>query len=453
MKIPANLMLTYPDMETMPTQYSAPKAKYFFFAIFFLALSLLPTLSQAKPIDWIVAVVNNDVITSHELNTKLRSTENNLKQQGIPLPPTHVLKAQVLEHLITERIELQQAKKTGITVSDEQMDEAINNIAARNHLSRSELEQQVTNSGISLKDFEHQIRNEITIEKLKERDVLSRIQVSNTEINNFLKQKALQPDMLKQYKIAHIFIRLPDNATSAQIKVYREKASRALADLKSGKNFAQVAASYSDAPDALSGGQLNWRSGAQLPDLYLRAISSLKPGEMTGILRSPNGFNILKLVNERDEHKQVIVTQTHVRHILIRTSDLVSDKEARDKLEKIRAKILAGASFAKMAKAYSDDGSASQGGDLGWISPGETVPAFENAMNQLAPGQISQPVHTQFGWHLIQVLGRRQANITKKEQRNEARKAIYESKADEAVQEWLRELRGAAYVRYFPRPS
>ncbi|HVC50219.1 MAG TPA: peptidylprolyl isomerase [Burkholderiales bacterium] len=418
-----------------------------------LFLIVLPTQVRAEPIDWVVAVINNDVITAHELNRRLIETESDLKEQGTPLPPINVLRRQLLEHLITEHIELQQAKKTGISISDEQLDEAINNIAAQNNLTTAELEQKIQSNGLSIKEFRNKIRNQMMIEKLKQRDVLSRIQVSDAEINNFLKQKALQPDMDRQYKISHIFIRLPDNATTAQIDATKKRAEQALSDLKAGMNFGQVAASYSDAPDALSGGLLNWRSGAQLPDLYLKAITNLSPGSITGVFRSPNGFNILKLIDERGKDKQIIVTQTHVRQILIRTSDIVSDSEAQARLEKIRARILAGASFASMAKSYSDDGSAAQGGDIGWVSPGDTVPAFENAMNKLAPGQISQPVHTQFGWHLIQVIARRQANVTKAEQRNEARKAIFESKAEEAVQEWLRELRDSAYVRYFPRPS
>ncbi|MDE3020416.1 MAG: peptidylprolyl isomerase [Pseudomonadota bacterium] len=418
-----------------------------------LFLIVLPTQARAEPIDWVVAVINSDVITAHELNRRLIETESDLKEQGTPLPPINVLRRQLLEHLITEHIELQQAKKTGISISDEQLDEAINNIAAQNNLTTAELEQKIQSNGLSIKEFRNKIRNQMMIERLKQRDVLSRIQVSDAEINNFLKQKALQPDMDKQYKISHIFIRLPDNATTAQIDATKKRAEQALSDLKAGMNFGQVAASYSDAPDALSGGLLNWRSGAQLPDLYLKAITNLSPGSITGVFRSPNGFNILKLIDERGKDKQIIVTQTHVRQILIRTSDIVSDSEAQARLEKIRARILAGASFASMAKSYSDDGSAAQGGDIGWVSPGDTVPAFENAMNKLAPGQISQPVHTQFGWHLIQVIARRQANVTKAEQRNEARKAIFESKAEEAVQEWLRELRDSAYVRYFPRPS
>jgi len=452
MKIQANLIPTSLNQRVGTILRFMLKAR-FVSIIPLLFLIVLPTQVRAEPIDWVVAVINNDVITAHELNRRLIETESDLKEQGTPLPPINVLRRQLLEHLITEHIELQQAKKTGISISDEQLDEAINNIAAQNNLTTAELEQKIQSNGLSIKEFRNKIRNQMMIEKLKQRDVLSRIQVSDAEINNFLKQKALQPDMDRQYKISHIFIRLPDNATTAQIDATKKRAEQALSDLKAGMNFGQVAASYSDAPDALSGGLLNWRSGAQLPDLYLKAITNLSPGSITGVFRSPNGFNILKLIDERGKDKQIIVTQTHVRQILIRTSDIVSDSEAQARLEKIRARILAGASFASMAKSYSDDGSAAQGGDIGWVSPGDTVPAFENAMNKLAPGQISQPVHTQFGWHLIQVIARRQANVTKAEQRNEARKAIFESKAEEAVQEWLRELRDSAYVRYFPRPS
>ena len=403
---------------------------------------------QVAPIDHIVAVVNDDVITSHELDEHMGVVERQLQRQGTQLPPHKVLQKQLLERMIMDMLEAQYAKETGVRVDDAQIDKTLQRIAQQNHFPsvdafKAKLEEQ----GVDFKKFREEIRGEIISTRLREREVDSRIMITDSEINNYLATEAKMGNN-EDYHLAHIFIVVPEQASADKIRASEQRAQEALNQLRAGASFAQVAAGFSDAKDALRGGDLGWHPADQLQPAFRQVLQKMQPGDVSPILRSPNGFHIIKMVDSRHRDKPMLITQTHVRHILIKTSDQVPDSEARKRILDIKRRIEAGASFAEQARHYSQDGSAAQGGDLGWVSPGETVEEFEKAMNALQPGEMSGPVQTGFGWHLIQVLGRRTADVSEEQKRQQARLAIHAFKSDEAWQDWLRQLRDRAYVEY-----
>lgn len=400
-------------------------------------------------IDRIVAVVNEDVITRHELSERLATVKQQLKKQGTSLPGDQELEKQVLERMIMDMLQLQFAKETGLRVDDTQLDKALTRISQQNGFAtlaafRAKLEK----DGVNYGKFREEVRLEIISARLREREVESRIVVSESEIENYLLTQAKQGGKGEELELAHILVLVPEQASADKIQAAKQRADNAMAQLKSGAKFAQVAAGYSDAQDALQGGNLGWRPTDRIPGFFLEALQKMQPGEVSPILRSPNAFHIIKLLNRRSKDDPVVITQTHARHILIKTSELMSESEARNRLEEIRKRIENGASFADMAKQYSEDGSAAQGGDLGWASPGMFVPEFEKAMNALQPGQMSGLVQTEFGFHLIQVLERRNADVSVEQRRQRAVAAIRAFKGDEAYQDWLRQLRDRAFVEY-----
>jgi peptidyl-prolyl cis-trans isomerase SurA len=397
----------------------------------------------------IVAVVNDDVITRHELNEQIDTVTRQLHRQGTPIPAHATLEKQLLERMIMNKLLNQYAQETGVRVDDEQLDKALHRIAERNNFSSlAQLRAKLAKQGMDFSKFREDVRNEIISSRLREREVDSKLIVSDSEVDNYLATPAGKMGKNVEYHLAHIFIVIPEQASAAKIQASQKRASEALAELHKGANFAQVAAGYSDANDALRGGDLGWRSGDRISPDFLNVLENMRPGEISPILRSPNGFHIIKLIARRRNNSPTMVTQTHVRHILIKTSEQVPDSVAKSRLLAIKRRIEAGASFAEQAKKYSEDGSAPQGGDLGWVSPGDTVPEFEKAMNALQPGEMSGPVRTAFGWHLIQVLDRRTTDISEKQKRQQARLAIRALKSDEAWQNWLRVLRDRAYVEY-----
>jgi peptidyl-prolyl cis-trans isomerase SurA len=414
------------------------------------ALYLFSAHSADHPVqlvDRIVAVVNSEVITQFELNDRIRIVVQQLRKQGTPLPPQEVLEKQMLERMITDRVQLQLAKETGIRVDDLQLDKTLQRIAQENNLSLEAFRTALEKDGVSFAKFRDEIRDEIILGRLREREVDNRISVSDGEVDNFLSSRAAQSDGEEEFNLAHILIRVPEQASPEQVQGKRARAEKALSEL--GKaDFAQVAASYSDAPDALQGGVIGWRAASRLPGLYLEAVSALKPGEASAVLRSPNGFHILKLLDKRSKGGAMIVQKTHARHILIKTSEIVAETDARNRLTQLKERIDNGANFAELARLHSEDGSASKGGDLGWLSPGDTVPEFERAMNALKPGETSVPIKSPFGWHLIQVLERRAEDVSKERQALMARQEIRARKADEAYENWLRQLRDQAFVEY-----
>jgi len=408
-----------------------------------------PAKTSAAPqlVDRIVAVVNNDVITQFELNDRLRLVIQQLRKQGTALPPQEVLEKQMLERMITDKVQLQLAKETGIRVDDLQLDKTLQRIAQENNLTMETFRNSLEKDGVSFAKFREEIRSEIILGRLREREVDNRISVSEGELENFLSSQGGQAGKEDEFNLAHILVRVPEQASPEQVQAKRAHADKALAEL--GKaDFAQVAASYSDAPDALQGGVLGWRAASRLPGLFLEALHSLKPGETSAVLRSPNGFHILKLLDKRSKGGTLIVQKTHARHILIKTSEIASEADTHNRMIQLKERLDNGADFAELARLHSEDGSASKGGDLGWLAPGETVPEFERAMNALKPREISVPVKSPFGWHLIQVLERRTEDVSKERQMLMARQEIRARKADEAYENWLRQLRDQAFVEY-----
>ncbi|MGC2457992.1 MAG: peptidylprolyl isomerase [Gallionellaceae bacterium] len=409
------------------------------------------SIAPQKPelIDKIVAIVNDDVITRHELDDKIDTVVHQLKKQGTALPAPEVLEKQILDRMVMDMLQLQLAKETGVRVDDAQLDKAMQRIAQENNISSlAEFRTKLEQDGVDFKKFREEIRSEIIASRLREREVDSKIVVSDNEIDNYLATQARQPGRNEEYQLAHILVLVPEQASAEKIQASRERAEQALAQLRGGAEFAQVAAGFSDAKDAMQGGALGWRPTDRIPILFLDALQKMHPGDVSEVLRGPNGFHIIKLLEKRSKDAPVMVTQTHARHILIKTSEAVPENEAKNRLLEIKKRIDAGEDFGELAKRYSEDGSAAQGGDLGWISPGDTVPEFETAMNALKDGQISDPVQTGFGWHLIQVLERRNADISEEQKRQQARAAIHSFKSDEAYQDWLRQLRDRAYIEY-----
>lgn len=417
-----------------------------------LLMAALPATAQnrSQPIeaDRVVAVVNNEAITQYELRTRVSSAENNLKRQGTPMPPANILQRQVLERIIMDRIQMQSATELGMKIGDTELDAAMRRIAENNKLTLDEFKAALEKDGIPWAKFREEVRQEITLSRLRDREVDSRITISEAEIDTYLTSAEARGDNT-EYALAHIIVRLPEQAGPDQIARLRSRALEALQKLQQGEAFAKVAASYSDSPDALSGGNIGVRTLDRLPTLYADAVSKMQPGQVSDILRSAAGFHIVKLVDKRGGKLTPRSTQqTHARHILIKVTELVTDAEAKRKIDSIKEKSNQGADFGELAKQYSNDMSASQGGDLGWLDQGATVPDFEKAMNALPLNKVSDPVKSPFGWHLIEVKERRTNEGGKEQLRLAARQALRERKSDEAFEDWLRQLRDRAYVEY-----
>ena len=414
----------------------------------------LPAAAQAKSaqpveVDRIVAVVNDEVITLRELRLRLAQIEQQLKKQKTPLPPGEVLERQVLERIIVDKVQLQFARENAVRVEDTQLERALARVAENNRMTLADFRRALERDGISWAGFREDIRNEITVARLREREVDSRIAVSEGEIDNYLANPAAVAQATEEFLVQHILVRIPEQARPDQLERLRARAEEALARLKRGADFGQVAASYSEAPDALTGGSLGWRTAERLPALFADALANMKPGELSDVLRSPGGLHVLKLADRRGGiGAGQRLQQTRARHILIKISELVSESEAKHKLVVLRERLDNKADFAELAKLHSNDLSASKGGELGWLYPGDTVPEFERAMDGLKVGETSEPVRSPFGWHLIQVLERRVEDVSQERQRQLARQALRERKSDEAYEDWLRQLRDRAYVEY-----
>ena len=396
--------------------------------------------------DRIIAVVDQSVITEQELADRIRTVSTQLEKQGTQLPPDNILEKQILERLIVDSLQLQLAAQTGLKVDDTQLDKTIERIAAQNKVSVEEFKTLLEKDGLSIRKFREDIRNEITIARLREREVDNKLNVSEGEVDNYLTTQASRGEEQDEFEISHILIRTPEDASPEDLQKAKTKTQEALQQLSNGKDFSHVSAAFSDAPNALEGGNMGWKNGAQLPALFLDSLKKLQVGEVAKPLRSPNGFHILKLTNRRGGTSSLVIGQTHTRHILIKLSEVMSEKEAKRKMDGIKERLDNGTKFEDMARQYSEDGSANNGGDLGWVNPGDTVPPFEKAMNALGLGEISEPVLSPFGWHIIQVLERRQQDMTKEASRLKARQEIRARKSEEAYQDWIRELRDRAFV-------
>jgi peptidyl-prolyl cis-trans isomerase SurA len=401
--------------------------------------------SEPLPVDRIVAVVNDEVVTLYELRSRLDSAMSQLKRQGTPLPPRDALEQQMLERLVMDKVQLQYAKETGLRVDDAQLEQALQRIASGNKMSLAQFRQALEKDGITFAKFREEIREEMTIARVREREVENKIVISEGEIDNYLTDESTK-GVGEEYQMAHILLRAPESASPEQIQKLKAKAEQIFDRLRKGEDFAQVAAAYSDAPDGLQGGNLGWRPIDRLPAIFAEMAGKLKAGEVSPILRSSNGFHLVKLVAKRGGAAVPAVQQTHARHILIKVNEVVSEAEARHKLVGLRERLVNGGNFAELARLFSQDGSAPKGGDLGWIYPGDTVPDFERAMNLLRPGEISEPVQSPFGFHLIEVLERRVQDVSSSRQRAAARQVLRERRLDEAYQDWLRMARDRAYV-------
>ena len=408
----------------------------------------IPLYQNREPIpaDRIVAVVNEEVITLQELRMRLNMVASQLRQQNIPLPQQDELEKQVLERLIMDRIQIQHARDIGLRVNDAQLDQALQRIAASNNLSLSQFRDVLHRDGIPFAKFREDIRDEITLSQVREREVESNIAISEGEIDNYLNSDLTNQGGGEEYEVAHILLRAPESASPEQIQELKVKAEQIHERAQQGENFAQLAAAHSDAPDGMQGGNLGVRSLDRLPSIFSEAVAKLNAGEVTPLLRSPNGFHIVKLLGKRGGAETPQVQQTHARHILIRVNELVSESEARHRSEGLYDRIRHGENFAELARLFSQDGSATKGGDLGWLYPGDTVPEFERAMDSLTPKEFSQPIRSPFGYHLIEVLERRVQNVSADRQRAMARHVLRERKLDEAYQDWLRQARDRAYV-------
>lgn len=403
---------------------------------------------QVAVIDTVVAVVNSDVITRHELDEKVQLAVRQLTKQGTPLPPADILEKQILERMINDMLQTQFAQENGVRVDDNQLDFSLNRIAQQNNFaSSSEFRAKLEADGVDWKKFREEIRQELITTRVREREIDSKLVISDAEVDNYLENKKKMGNTQEEFHLAHILIVVPEQASADKILASRNRAEQAYAQLQNGADFAQVAAGYSDAKDALKGGDIGWRTSDRLPPQFLELLHKLQPGQTTAVIRSPSGFHILKMVEKRSGDAPVVITQTHARHILIKTSEIMSDVEAKKRILDIKQQLDKGVDFAEQAKRYSEDGSAQKGGDLDWLSPGQTVPEFDAMLNQLKINEIGM-VQTQFGWHLIQVLARRSTDVSVQQQRQQARMTIGTFKADEQYQDWLRQLRDRAFIEY-----
>lgn len=406
-----------------------------------------PRTQGAQLIDRVVAIVNREIITASELARREKQFVANLTQQGVPIPNRLALREQVLERMITDRAMLQTARETGIRVDDVTLDRSIARIADQNGLSVSGLRNQLESEGISFAAFRQDIREEIILTRLREREVDNKLQITEAEVDTFLAAQGQSLQKTEEFKIAQILIRLPEKASPGVVAEAESRVKRIQELLRSPRTFASIAQEFSDAPDREQGGSLGWRTRDRLPTLFLDAVSGLKAGEISKPVRSPNGFHILQLEERRSGLRTQEVNVHRARHILIRIDAQVSEDQARRRAVDLRRRIELGADFGQMARDFSQDlGSAQKGGELDWTYPGDTVPEFERAMVALNPGQISDPVRSVFGIHLIQLLERKREPLTEQRLRTAARLALREEKLAEAVADWAREVRANAYV-------
>jgi peptidyl-prolyl cis-trans isomerase SurA len=405
---------------------------------------------RAVLVDRIVAVVNKEVITSSELAEAVASAERHLRRRGTQLPPREVLERQMLERLVLDKAQLQLARETGIRVDEVQLDRAVQRIAEQNRMTLPEFRGALERDGVPFAAYREDLREQIVLSRLREREVSDRIQVSDGEIDLYLAESKSPAERL-EFNLAHILVRIPEQASPERVDAARGRAEKAMVEARGGGDFGRIAASYSDAPDALQGGVLGWRAQDRLPDLFVSALSKMKPGDISEVLRSPAGFHVVKLMERRGAGGAAdpggSMQQTRLRHILVRSSESVSEADARRRLLALRERIVGGgADFAEMARVHSEDGSAARGGELDWLTAGDTVPDFERAFVDLRINEVSEPVRTPFGYHLIQVLERRAADMSNERRRMQARQALRERKSDDAYQEWLRQLRDQSYV-------
>ncbi|MGP8032628.1 MAG: peptidylprolyl isomerase [Steroidobacteraceae bacterium] len=400
-------------------------------------------------LDRIAAIVQDGVVLNSELDIQIQVVTERLRAQKLELPPQNVLRQQVLERLVVQELQLQRATHDGVKVSDEILNNALQDVAKRNNLTLSQLPEALSSQGIDYAGYREDLRKEITLQMLRQRDVLDRISVTPKEIDQYLDKQAKMPSQSNEYNVSHILIAVTQEATPTQLEDASRRATEVYQKATGGEDFARLALAYSNSQTALEGGALGWRKETELPTFLTDVVSKLKPGQVSEPLRTPTGFHIVRLNDVRSSDSKSIESQVHVRHILMKTTELADDATVKQKLNALRDRVLRGEDFAGLAQTNSEDpGSAAQGGDLGWTGPGSFVPEFERQIGLLKDGEMSEPFHTAYGWHIVQVLGHREFDNTTEVKRRKAMEAIRNSKADEETELWLRRLRDEAYVEY-----
>lgn len=421
-----------------------------------LLLALLPSLSHAQSrslsdrgfmIDRVAAVVNDGVVLRSELEEQSRMITERLRAQGLEMPPASVLREQVLERLIVQEIQMQRARRAGIRVNDEMLNQALADVAERNGTTLARLPAALAEQGIDYASYRENVRREMTLQVLQQRDVIQRINVSPRELDQFLEKMKSRPSELNEYNLSHILIAVPQEASTQQLEEIAKRAEDVHARARAGEDFARLAVVNSNSQTALEGGALGWRRGPEIPSVLADLVVGLKAGEVSNLLRTPTGFHIVRLNEIRGADQQVVIEQTRARHILLKPTEIQDDATVEQRLRLVRERILKGEDFASLAKILSEDpGSGAEGGDLGWAAPGTYVPEFEQVLASLRDNEISEPFRSQFGWHIVQLLGRRQYDNTEEMRRQRAFLQLRESKAEEETELWLRRLRDEAYV-------
>lgn len=413
----------------------------------FLAVNAHAAIDKNDAINSIVAIVNDSVITQVELGDEIKTIKMQLAQQRAQLPDEDKLTKQVLERMISMRIQLQLAEQRHLNVDDESLNRAISNVAQGNRMDMQQFRRALESSGIDFAEYRERIRKEMIISRLQQRQVFRRISVTDQEVEDFLANQELHGRPDEEYRLQHLLLVVPEAAAAETIKNIKTRAEELLSQLKSGADFTQMVIANSDGQQALDGGYLEWRKLAEIPSIFAETISEMKTGDISELIRSPSGFHIIKLAEKRSNEPQQIVTQTRARHILLKTDDVTNSDEVKARILQLKQRIESGEDFATLAAANSlDKGSAGAGGDLGWVNPGTMVKDFEEAMNALEVNVVSEPVKTQFGWHLIKVEERRQYDNTEQFMKNSARQYIQEQKRGPALDNWLRQIRDEAFV-------
>jgi peptidyl-prolyl cis-trans isomerase SurA len=408
-----------------------------------------PATARGISLNRVVAVVNDGIVLQSALDQQVQVVTDRLTQAGQQMPPRDILRQQVLERLVLQEIQMQRAERAGIKVSDEQLNQTLTQVAARNNVKFSDLPAALEAQGLDYRTYREEVRRELIMGQLRQRDVYSRIYISPREIDQCVAKVLAAPEDRLEYDVAHILVAIPASATPQQIEERTARAQGVFERATRGEDFADLAVAYSDAGTALDGGKLGWRKLNQLPSVVAEIVPGMKPGEVGEIIRSPSGLNIFKLVDTRSTQPAALVSQVHTRHILMQTNAIEDDETVRQKLGNIRDRVLKGEDFAAIASVSSvDPGSATRGGDLGWTGPGTFVPEYEKRVDELDIDEISEPFKSQFGWHIVQLLGRRTYDASEDTTRNKCVQQMRESRADEETELWLRRLRDEAYVQY-----
>lgn len=401
------------------------------------------------PLDSVAAVVNDDVILKSELDAQVTEAEQQILAHNTPLPEYAVLQKQVLDGMVINRVELQQAAQRGITVSDDSVNQALTHIAQHDGVTLDQLPDTLKKQGYQYDRFRRELRDQLVIQALEQQVLADQLHITQQELEDQMRADQGSGDTETQYHVAQILVATPLNPTPDDIAAARKKMDIIYQKLQSGTDFAAAAVAYSEGQNALQGGDIGWRKASELPTLFAPIVTQMKPGDYSTPIQSTNGFHLVKLIDVKRSDQKVLVTETHARHILVRTSAILNEAQAKAKIQSLYDQLKGGADFAKLAAANSDDpGSAKNGGDLGWLDPGATVPAFQTVMDKLQPGETSEPFQSQFGWHVVQVLGRRQADQTDEERRNRAYQAIFARKSEEVIQHWVSEIKDASFIEY-----